>query len=120
MAPTATPTKAARRTSNSSPNSAVRLNIRQAMASGASLMNRLISFIVTSKRPWITSCSPSVAGLLAMTRPMPKNRANTITGRIAFSAAAVNTLDGTRSRKKSPSEMLVGAFSTMLAAPARP
>ena len=39
---------------------------------------------------------------------------------IAFSAAAVNTLDGTRSRKKSPARTESGALPTIEAAPARP
>ncbi|MND65317.1 hypothetical protein D3C80_566830 [compost metagenome] len=120
MAPTATATKAPRRISSSQPNRAARLNIRQAMAMGAMRMTRLISFIITSNRPSMDCCRRSVAGLLVMTRPTPKNRAKTMTGRIWFSAAAVKTFDGISSRKKSPAWTEVGALPTMDAAPARP
>ncbi|MNU75588.1 hypothetical protein D3C71_651220 [compost metagenome] len=120
MAPTATPTKAASLTSSSQPNRAARLNIRQAMAMGASRMTRLISFIITSNRPSMVCCRRSVAGLLVITSPMPNSRAKTMTGRISFCAAAVKTLDGTRSRKKSPARTESGALLTIEAAPLRP
>ena len=61
-----------------------------------------------------------MAGLLAITMPMPKIRAKIITGRIWFSAAAVKTLDGIISRKNCPASMLFGALPTIADAPAAP
>ena len=90
------------------------------MAMGASLMTRLMSFIITSNRPCSVSCRASVAGDFAMTMPIPKIRAKTMTGRIWFSAAALKTLDGIMSRKNWPASMLLGALPTIVAAPSAP
>ena len=73
--------------------------MKQAMASGASRMTRLISFMVTSKMPCTTSCSLLAAGVFTSSRPMPKNRAKNITARMSFAAAAPTTLVGMRARK---------------------
>ncbi|MND72730.1 hypothetical protein D3C80_642890 [compost metagenome] len=90
------------------------------MAMGARRMTRLMSFIITSNTPSMVFCRLSVAGPLASTSPIPNIRAKTITGRISFCAAAVKTLDGTRSKKKSPARTESGALPTMEAAPLRP
>ncbi len=68
----------------SQPNSAARLNMKQATAIGASLMTSRISCIVTSNNPSKPRFRARAFGVSVMRRPMPKKSAKNITDRMAL------------------------------------
>ncbi|KAG1244995.1 hypothetical protein G6F65_021489 [Rhizopus arrhizus] len=81
---------------SSKPNSAARLNMKQATAYGARRMTRLIRVIEISNTPSMARRSGATFSLSVSTMPMPNISAKNISDRIApLSDAACSTLLGT-------------------------